>query len=686
MIRARLLPSTEMKQGTWLLFLLGILLAGMLLRGAYLFKAKESPFFKSPIIDAREYFEAAQAMAAGDWLLKEEKIYHHGHLYPLFLALLSWITSNDFFSMKLVQMVLGALSCTLLAALSAPILGRRTSILAGFMAATYGTLIIYEGEFLAEPLLLTASLLLALCLLRLVRDPSFPRAALCGVLIGVCGWIKSSALIVIPFLLPCLCLWFRIPARERPSSSRAPLRVWLWVLLLTLLTLAPVTLRNWLVGKDLVLTQANMGLNFFIGNNPDADGTPNVRPGWEWVRLREMALKEGFIKPSEQNAFYLKRSLRFLRESPLQYARLLFKKAHLFFHGYELGVSVDLEHCRETAPLLKLLPFTFGLISPLALLGLVLHRRQLPRFLLPILFVLSYLCAGVLFEVCARYRLPAVPFLVMLASSSIQWGYLRARSREWGRLVKGFALFALLWALLNIPHGGTRPPNSHWMLGIAYKNRGLLEEARREFEALQREDPGNIEGDLKIAEILIEREEYAKALEITRRAMERDGEFSRSGMAHLNLGFLYAVQGDFEQAEAEYREAIRIIPQNIPAILNLGHLYSRQKLYGKAGEEYRKALDLDPLHPEARNNLGSIYRKTKEYGKAEEELLEALRLKPVLWEAHYNLLLLYLETGQPERALRRLQESQEILRDHGMEKESELLRERFLLSFRGQKK
>ncbi|NIN01520.1 MAG: hypothetical protein GTO24_26530, partial [candidate division Zixibacteria bacterium] len=42
--------------------------------------------------------------------------------------------------------------------------------------------------------------------------------------------------------------------------------------------IAPVTLRNYFVGKDLVLIAWQGGLNFYLGNNPDATGYTPVSP------------------------------------------------------------------------------------------------------------------------------------------------------------------------------------------------------------------------------------------------------------------------------------------------------------------------------------------------------------------------------------------------------------------------
>ena len=44
------------------------------------------------------------------------------------------------------------------------------------------------------------------------------------------------------------------------------------------LAVFPVTLRNYVIGDDLVLVSAQGGANFYIGNGPDARGTRRKPP------------------------------------------------------------------------------------------------------------------------------------------------------------------------------------------------------------------------------------------------------------------------------------------------------------------------------------------------------------------------------------------------------------------------
>jgi len=59
---------------------------------------------------------------------------------------------------------------------------------------------------------------------------------------------------------------------------------------------SPVTLRNIFIGHDKVLIASQGGINFYIGNNPYADGTSAVIPEfgntWQYSDCEYLVQKE----------------------------------------------------------------------------------------------------------------------------------------------------------------------------------------------------------------------------------------------------------------------------------------------------------------------------------------------------------------------------------------------------------
>jgi predicted CXXCH cytochrome family protein len=103
---------------------------------------------------------------------------------------------------------------------------------------------------------------------------------------------------------------------------------------------------------------------------------------------------------------------------------------------------------------------------------------------------------------------------------------------------------------------------------------------------------------------------------------------------HLNFGNLYLNTGDFEKAEASYREAIEIEPGLVAPYINLADLYRRQNRDNKGEIELKSALekypDLAPIH----YSLGLLKVRQGDHEEALVYLEKAARYDP--GDPHYS--------------------------------------------------
>jgi tetratricopeptide (TPR) repeat protein len=104
----------------------------------------------------------------------------------------------------------------------------------------------------------------------------------------------------------------------------------------------------------------------------------------------------------------------------------------------------------------------------------------------------------------------------------------------------------------------------------------------------------------------------------------------------------YAGKNNFNQAEAAYKTAIAMQPDNPKAIYNLGNLYydaKKEKRYN-AVELYKqavqKATSKDDKH-RIYHNMGNAYLDNKQYAEAVQSYKQALRNDPTDDETRYNL-------------------------------------------------
>ena len=103
------------------------------------------------------------------------------------------------------------------------------------------------------------------------------------------------------------------------------------------------------------------------------------------------------------------------------------------------------------------------------------------------------------------------------------------------------------------------------------------------------------------------------------------------------LGSILLDLGKFEEAVANYQQALRIDPDNSLDHCNLGRALSSLGRLEEALAAFLESLRIKPDHADAHNNLGNTY---KSLGRLEESVAsyrEALKLRPDFVAAHNNL-------------------------------------------------
>jgi Tfp pilus assembly protein PilF len=133
----------------------------------------------------------------------------------------------------------------------------------------------------------------------------------------------------------------------------------------------------------------------------------------------------------------------------------------------------------------------------------------------------------------------------------------------------------------------------------------------------------------------------------------------KNPLRHDAVAVLYLQLGRIAEAEAEYRESLRLNPDSAPTHYNIGLVFSAQGKYQQAAAEFQNAIGLDPTHAGAHNNLGAMLHAFGRIDEAAAEYRRAIALKPENGEAHNNLArlltsqrLFVAAVGEFEQALR----------------------------------
>ena len=531
---------------------LGIFALALAARLPYLAALRRTPLLEHPLLDPRFYDLWAQRLAGGDWLGRE--VFYANPLYPYYLGALYATIGRHLAAVHLVQHLLGSLGAALLALAGARLYGRAAGLLAGLGAALYGPFVFHEGSLMIESLAPFLGILALFLVVRAGEKRTLPAWSVAGLAAGVFVLARPNA-------TPLAGAAWALATTRRGSAPAVFLAA-------AALAIAPVTARNWAVSHTFVPITAHGGEAFYVGNHPGADGY-GTQPEWvdsgpatehESYRRRASAILGRELTLAESSAYWQDLALRFAREHPGSWLRLLLRKLYLYLQAYERGDNTSFYFMRGEVPYLRLLPVGFGVVAPLALAGVWLTRRTWARTAIVPLFALAYASGVVLTFVLSRYRLPGVPPLILLAGAAGAWGWEAWRAGERQRVARAAVAAAVLALAVNLRTPLVIPDDPgtiHNNYGLVLEESGKIDEAAQHFAAAARLEPGKplyhynlARAERRRGRVDVARQELAAAIQL-------DPAYSD---AHAELGFLLEAAGETAAALAEYRRAVELEP------------------------------------------------------------------------------------------------------------------------------
>jgi tetratricopeptide (TPR) repeat protein len=102
----------------------------------------------------------------------------------------------------------------------------------------------------------------------------------------------------------------------------------------------------------------------------------------------------------------------------------------------------------------------------------------------------------------------------------------------------------------------------------------------------------------------------------------------KDAAVYINRGNAWYAKQEYDQAFADYNEAIRLDPKNAIAYRNRGDVWYVKQAYDQAFADYNEAIRLDPKDAMAYSNRGVVWDVRKAYDQAFADYNEAIRLDP----------------------------------------------------------
>jgi 4-amino-4-deoxy-L-arabinose transferase-like glycosyltransferase len=517
------------------IFLLCVVLLALAVRIAYHYEMRGNVLVEYLQLDEQFHDRWARAIAAGDVIGSE--VFFRAPLYPYLLGALYAVVGHAPEVVRLLQHLLGVLTVVLVYILSRTLFGRRSAVPASLLAATYAVMISFEGRLLFDfPLAFLVLLWLTLVVVLADRR-SWQTYALLGFLFGMICIMRPTFLALAPPLFAYI-IWMHVKGKASIPALASALVVAFLVPILI------VTARNALVGGDFVLVAAQGGINFYIGNNPQADGYSSSVPeagglAWENRHVEYIAGRDAgrVPKQSEVSAYWFARGMEFVRTEPMAFAQLLLKKSYLFWSHHEIANNLSYYAFARASTVLKMLPVGFWLVGPLGIAGAFLGWRE-PRARILVLFLALYCLITILFFVCDRFRLPVVPVLCVFAGCAVQQIVGAVRTRQWRNLARTGLTIAAGTILVNTSfveiHTG-KVPEEAGTIALAALESGDLAVAAEEFDRIAAADPQNFGARVNQGVALWGMGRIPEALSAFHRGIGGDAYLALLNIAHLHF-------------------------------------------------------------------------------------------------------------------------------------------------------
>lgn len=622
-------PSIRGEKSRGWIFAVLVFAVAAAVRFLYLYQSADNPTFSNPVVDAQAYDTLARQLVAGESL---KDLYWQPVFYPLFLAFVYFLSNSSIVWAKIVQLLLGCFTCALTYRLGDRVFGRACGLVAGLILACYGPVVFFESDLVASGWAAFWSVALMLLLLNAARRGSARTAFW----LGVCGLLAILTRPTFAIFLAAGCCWLLVKYAMMRDRWRVILRCVPALIAGAVIVYVPFAKLNERATGRFSIMPTSGGINVYIGNNADTCKTLTIRPGLRWKELNALPERNG-VQPElwKKQAYFYGLVREYANSDPFGYARGLAGKAVQFASSREIPRNVDVYLFRRWSSLLSALVwkvwgfgFPFGLLLPLAVIGLIWNLRRTP---LPVLFwVVLFPAAVVLVFVAGRYRVAVIPMLAMLASAGVfsLVGFVRAGA--WGRVGASVAVMAAVVLIATVPGPFcAEKPNYeaelYYVLGTNASNAGKTDEAKACFERTLEIDPEFADAHNNLGAEYYERGQYDEAINHFSRAAEIqiDGEDT-----FYNLGAAYYKRGDINDAIRNWLRVIELNPSNVTARYHLGSVLLEQKRSEEAAEQFREAVRYKPDFKAAVTNLGVALERMGHAEEAVPQYERAIELDP----------------------------------------------------------
>ena len=428
------------------------------------------------------------------------------------------------------------------------------------------------------------------------RAPTPLRCLAYGSLIGITAMGIATILFIVPLVLVALLL----KPRSDPATGASWVARGAAIALLFLgigAGTAPCWIHNYFAARDPVFLSAHSGINLWLGNNPEATGYPHF-PGLhagqaamlkDSIDLAEDAAGRS-LKRSEVSDYWSAKARTYVSTNFGAWLKLMWRKVENLWNALEyddLSVIANLRQQQVLFPGLH-----FGIVAALAIPGFFFSLRGFPAARWIAAAILLHMAAILPVFVTERYRLAAVPGLLLFAASGLLALWQSCSLGNYRRVATYLALLLAAAFFVTLP----RQEPSLWAMEAYNAGRQALES-----------------NNLPLAQLELQRA-YSYAPD--------------NPETNLALGNLRLAQADPEGAKFFYRAALQAEGKHKGALNNLGVLALEERQWKMAIKFFQASVESDPADAKPHYLLARAEFEDGDAATALSEIQIALRLKP----------------------------------------------------------
>lgn len=440
-------PSCLLKPRFIITLLLLLIIYGIICRYLYVLDVASRPFFDIDLSKTDVFIYDLKAKNT----LREDPLDLKMATYPIFIQFMSFIYRSfgtDPLAFYTVQYLLSMISVFLLAWTGALLFGTIPGLISGVLLLFYKMNYVYDAiklhTALSQFLLITALFFFVINLYK----PS---------------WRYYLGYLVYGILLCLLRIFFWILFIPGAIYGFIKNKYWkrpFYIFIFFIFIIASFLLYNYFKTTDPY--GQKFGIHFLIGNNAYANGLLMVPIG---ICPNSESFAKAPVLLAHQQTGSIKNITKFWilktfesyknKKNPvLTYLKLLGRKINILVNNMEYHNNINVYYMEKKTILKDLPRLDYIVILSFTLVGILysLRHKKSASFLLVPMGVITLMILSIF--LCARYRMPLIPFLCLFAGYGITNFAKNLKGRQYFRigLVLIIISFSFRWAHIKLPY------------------------------------------------------------------------------------------------------------------------------------------------------------------------------------------------------------------------------------------